>query len=158
VNPFDALGLPATTALTDLDVRDAWRSIAAATHPDQDGGGNPAAYAAASAAYAQLRTGWGRGEALADLAAQARPGTRHRELELRPGLPEVGWRAVAQLPARVRHGRPGRLILRTIAAAAAAVTAVTLTAGTPAAPATAAGCLLWWACTACGDLAPPPGR
>jgi hypothetical protein len=158
VNPFDALGLPATVSLTDQDVRDAWRGIAATTHPDQDGGGDPPAYAAAAAAYAQLRTGWGRGEALADLAAQPRPGTGNRDPESLPGLPGPGWRTVAQLPAGVRHGRPGRLALRTVAAVAAAVIAVTVTAGTPAAPATAAGCLLWWACAARGDLAPPPGR
>lgn len=154
MNPFDALGLTTTVSLTDADVRAAWRAAAAATHPDQDGGGDPAAYAAAAAAYAQLRTGWGRSEALADLTAQARPAIR----PLEPKLPGAGWRTAAQLPARVRHGRPGRLALRTIAAVAAAVTALTLTAGTPAAPATAAGCLLWWACTARGDLAPPPGR
>lgn len=124
VNPFDALGLPAAGALTDQDVRDAWRDVAAATHPDRDGGGDPAAYAAAAAAYAQLRTGWGRGEALADLAAHARPATWHREPEIRPGLLGAGWRAVALLPARVRCGRPGRLALRTVVAVAAAVIAV----------------------------------
>lgn len=157
MNPFDALGLPATGALTDADVRSAWRGIAAATHPDQDGG-DPAAYAAAAAAYAQLRTSWGRGEALADLAAQVSPGTWRPQQEARPGLLAARWRTVALLPARIRHGRPGRLAVRTIVAVTAAVIAVALTAGTPSAPAAAGGCLLWWACTARGDLAPPPGR
>jgi curved DNA-binding protein CbpA len=156
VNPFDALGLPATTALTDAEVRDAWRAAAAATHPDQ--GGDPAAYAAAAAAYAQLRTGWGRSEALADLAARPQlSDARSREPQVSTGIP-AAWQAVALLPARARHGRPGRLAARTLIAVTAAVIAVTLTAGTASAPATAAGCLLWWACTARGDLAPPPGR
>jgi hypothetical protein len=39
--------------------------------PGRADGGNPAAYAAATAAYAQLRTPWGRTEALADLASGA---------------------------------------------------------------------------------------
>lgn len=158
MNPFDALGLPATGALTDADVRNAWRGIAAATHPDQDGGGDPAAYAIAAAAYRQLRTAWGRSEALADLTAQAHPDTWQQEPEASPGLAATGWRTAGLLPARIRHGRPGRLAVRTLIAAVAAAFAVTLTAGTPSAPATAAGCLLWWACTARGDLAPPPGR
>jgi len=158
VNPFDALGLPATATLTDAGVRDAWRGIAAATHPDQAGGGDPAAYAAAAAAYAQLRTAWGRSEALADLAAQARPGAWAREPDARPGVLAARWRTVTLLPARIRHGRPGRLAVRTVVAVTAAVIAVAVTAGTPSAPATAVGCLLWWACTARGDLAPPPGR
>ena len=57
-----------TPDLTDEQVRAAWRTIAAATHPDRPDGGNPARYAAASAAYGQLRTAWGRSEAYADLA------------------------------------------------------------------------------------------
>jgi curved DNA-binding protein CbpA len=51
MNPFSALGLPADPHLTDEQVRAAWRSIAAATHPDRPYGGDPARYAAASAAY-----------------------------------------------------------------------------------------------------------
>ena len=68
MNPFTALGLPVRPDLTDEQVRTAWRTIAAATHPDRPDGGNPARYAAASAAYGQLRTAWGRSEAYADLA------------------------------------------------------------------------------------------
>jgi curved DNA-binding protein CbpA len=55
-DPFTVLGLPADPALTDEQVRAAWRAIATATHPDRDDGGDPAAYTAASAAYAVLRT------------------------------------------------------------------------------------------------------
>jgi hypothetical protein len=42
-------------------------------HPDQPDGGDPARYTVASAAYAMLRTRWGRSEAYADLAATAPP-------------------------------------------------------------------------------------
>ena len=75
-NPFTALDLPVRPDLTDAQVRAAWRAIAAATHPDRPGGGDPAQYAAASAAYAALRTGWGRSEAYADLISQAPPPAR----------------------------------------------------------------------------------
>ena len=68
LNPFDALGLPARPDLTDEQVRAAWRAIAAATHPDRRDGGDVARYTAATAAYAVLRTAWGRSEAFADLA------------------------------------------------------------------------------------------
>jgi len=62
VNPFTALGLPADPHLTDEQVRAAWRTIAAATHPDRPDGGNVERYTAAATSYAQLRTGWGRSE------------------------------------------------------------------------------------------------
>jgi hypothetical protein len=75
-DPFLVLGLPARADLTDEDVRAAWRRIAAATHPDREDGGDPARYGAAAAAYAMLRTAFGRGEALADRAAS--PLTRPR--------------------------------------------------------------------------------
>src|SRR5690348_4565133 len=71
LNPFLALGLPERPDLTDEQVRAAWRSIAAATHPDRPDGGDLARYTAASAAYAELRTPWGRSEAYADLAERA---------------------------------------------------------------------------------------
>jgi curved DNA-binding protein CbpA len=70
-NPFEALGLPARPDLDDEQVRAAWRAIAAATHPDRPDGGDLAAYTAASAAYAELRTPWARSEAYADLADRA---------------------------------------------------------------------------------------
>lgn len=156
MNPFTALRLPAAPGLTDDQVRQAWRDIAAQTHPDRDDGGDPAAYTAASAAYGQLRTPWGRSEALADLAAAgpyAPP----------PAPPAAApwsalWHAARILPARVRHGRPLHITARAAAASAAAVLAVTVIPGTPSAPAIAAGCALWWVLTSRGDLAPPPGR
>ena len=155
MNPFIALRLPPDPGLTDDQVRAAWRTVAAATHPDRDDGGDPAAYSAAAAAYAQLRTPWGRSEALADLAAvpyvpPAEP------TPTGPGV--VAWRALAILPARIRYGRPLRLAARAVIAAAVALLAVTLIPGNPAAPAVAAGAVLWLAFTAHGDLAPPPGR
>jgi hypothetical protein len=158
VNPFAVLGLPATADLTDADVRAAWRDTATASHPDRADGGDPAAYATAAAAFQQLRTAWGRSEALADIAAHEPPG------RLQPGHPSVApswpgaWEAVALLPARVRHGRPGLLAARTLIAIAAAALGVVTVGGTASAPAIAVGCALWWALTARGDLAPPPGR
>jgi curved DNA-binding protein CbpA len=155
VNPFAALGLPADPGLTDDQVRAAWRAVATRTHPDRDDGGDPAAYSAAAAAYAQLRTGWGRSEALADLAAVPYV----PPAEPVPAEPAASaWRMLVMLPARVRHGRPLRLAARALIAAAVALLAVTLIPGNPAAPAVAAGAFLWLAFTARGDLAPPPGR
>ena len=90
-DPFTVLGLPARHGLTDDEVRAAWRRVAAATHPDRADGGDATRFAAAAAAYTAIRTGFGRAEALADLA---RPAGAHR------------W-----LPARVqglRHQRPVR--------------------------------------------------
>src|ERR1700691_154800 len=66
-DPFAALSLTPSGDLTDQQVRDAWRTIATATHPDRADGGDPERYARASAAYEELRTPFGRGEALADL-------------------------------------------------------------------------------------------
>ena len=155
MNPFTALGLPASGGLSDEQVRAAWRAAAAATHPDRADGGNPAAYAAAEAAYAQLRTPWGRTEALADIGEHPQiPGPPGPHLLLWPAL----FRAAAVLPARVRRGRPRRLAARALLAAGASWAAVILVPGTPAAPAVAAGCALWWLLTARADLAPPPGR
>ena len=84
-DPFAALGLPARPDLSDEQVRAAWRTVAAATHPDRPGGGNPAVYAAASAAYAALRTPWGRSEAYADLMASGPPSAARRARAGRPG-------------------------------------------------------------------------
>ena len=72
-SPFALLGLPASAEVTGEDVRAAWRRIAAATHPDRPDGGDPPRFAAASAAYTTLRTPFGRGEALADMAGGGRP-------------------------------------------------------------------------------------
>lgn len=95
--------------------------------PDQDGGGDPAAYAAATAAYLQLRAAWGHSEALADVAELAIPIAGPAD---RSGSAAAAWRAIAWLPARARHGRPGRLAARSMIAASAALLAVTVIAGT----------------------------
>lgn len=134
-DPFAALGLPARAGLSDEDVRAAWKRIAAATHPDRDDGGDAARYGAAAAAYATLRTSFGRGEALADLglAAPVPRGARHARRMSVPGL---------------CAGGPGRrLALR--AAAAAGVTAAALAAAgwTPATVGLLAGALTWTAVT-----------
>jgi curved DNA-binding protein CbpA len=183
-DPFTVLGLPARPGLTDDDVRAAWRRVAAATHPDRADGGDAARFAAAAAAYTTIRTGFGRTEALADLArpagvrrwkAQA-PGLR-RYRRARAARREAAgpgprrWRPAAdgerrrRRPAaglgagrwwsRVRRGRPARLALR-IAAVAAVSIAVALVAGPrPATPALITGALTWLAVTARHDLAPP---
>jgi hypothetical protein len=156
VNPFTALGLPASPQVTDDQVRAAWRATAARTHPDRDDGGDAAAYTAAAAAYAQLRTPWGRSESLADLTATAY--VRPPEPIKAGSLALAAWQAVAMLPARIRHGRPTRMAIRAMAAAAVAITALTVIPGTPSAPAVVAGAALWWVLTARSDLAPPPGR
>jgi hypothetical protein len=157
-SPFAALGLPARPDLTDEQVRAAWRAIAAATHPDRPGGGNPARYAAASAAYAVLRTAWGRSEAYADLTAQAppavRPSARVLRRPQRPRLP----RSIALIPGRVRHGRPLRLVLRVVVAVLLGAVAARSGAGGPAEAGTVAGLGAWLALTVRGDLAAPPGR
>jgi hypothetical protein len=159
-DPFTALGLPARPDLTDEQVRAAWRGIATITHPDRPDGGDPARYAAASAAYAALRTPWGRSEAYADLAA-APPLTGR---VVAPGAvpaawPRLSWwRAVALIPARVWHGRPARLALRIVAAVVLAVLALHTGAGTPAVAGLVTGIGVWLVLTVRADLAPPPGR
>jgi hypothetical protein len=155
-NPFAVLGLPADPSLSDEQVRTAWRSIATATHPDRDDGGDPARYVAASAAYAVLRIPWRRSEAYADLMGQAPSGGPSVGRASSPGR----WlsRRALLVPARVRHGRPVRLLLRVLAAVALAVIAVGSGAGGPAAAGVLAGLGIWLALTARGDLAPPPGR
>jgi curved DNA-binding protein CbpA len=101
-NPFRALGLDAGPGLSDDEVRAAWHRVAAATHPDRADGGDPAAFSAAAAAYSDLRTPFGRGEALADLAG--RPGGRPR------GPP--GPQAARPTPAASRAGPESRAARR----------------------------------------------
>jgi hypothetical protein len=158
-DPFAALGLPARPDLSDEQVRAAWRQVATATHPDRPDGGDPARYAAASAAYAMLRTPWGRSEAYADLAAApltgrivppaATPAPRRRL---------SWWRALRLIPARIWHGRPARLALRIVAAGVLAVVALHTGAGTPVIAGLVTGIGMWLALTVRADLAPPPGR
>jgi hypothetical protein len=111
-DPFADLGMPASPDLTDEQVRAAWRTIATATHPDRPDGGDQARYAAASAAYAVLRTAWGRSEAYADLAAATTPPALLIRITPQATAPAAQprlspWQAIALLPARIRHGRPG---------------------------------------------------
>ena len=136
--PFAQLGLPAGPNLTDEEVRAAWRRVAAATHPDRQDGGDPAAFAAAAAAYTVLRTPAARGEALADLAR-------------REPMPRQ-----ARGAARVRGGRPGFLAGRLLATTAVCVLAVAAVDWTPAAFGIIAGAVTWLAVTCRSDLAPPP--
>jgi hypothetical protein len=140
--PFAALGLPAEPGLTDDEVRAAWRRVAAATHPDRDDGGDPAAFAAAAAAYTTLRTLTGRREAYADQDAgrgTGRSGQRRR-------------------PARAWRGRPAVLALRVLMAAGISLGAVLAAGWQPASYAVLAGALTWLARTARRELAPARQR
>jgi hypothetical protein len=109
-DPFALLGLESRAGLSDDDVRAAWRRIAAATHPDREDGGDPARFGAAAAAYVVLRTGFGRGEALADLGLGAATdhGGRHAHRRRRsadPAAPGAGrHRAPRRAPAYRRTG------------------------------------------------------
>lgn len=170
-DPFRALGLPADPELTDDDVRATWRRIAAATHPDRGDGGDPAAFAAAAAAYSDLRTPFGRGEALADLAAATPPGggaagrrrlarSRRRARRHGPGdrgaVPEQRAGVAAGWAGRVRQGRPARLALRVLAAAAVCILAVVTDGWQPASSALIVGALTWVARSGRHDLATRP--
>jgi hypothetical protein len=164
-DPFGALGLRPAPDLPDEDVRAAWRRIAVATHPDRQDGGDPQAYRDASAAYALLRTAWGRSEAYADLRAgiiprlpplspPGRP-AGHRQ----PAMPYAPARHSVLLPAaRIWHGRRGRLALRLLAAAMAAFLVWLPHAGTPATAAVWTGIGVWLLVTGRSDLAPPGPR
>jgi len=157
-DPFTTLGLPVRPDLTDEQVRAAWRTIAAATHPDRPGGGNPNRFAAASAAYAALRTPWARSEAYADLIAQA-PRAAPPAARAGPRPPGAGLaRSAVLVPARIRHGRPVRLLVRVLVAAVLALIVARSGAGGPPIAGLLAGLVLWLAFTARADLAPPPGR
>jgi hypothetical protein len=146
--------------LSDEQVRAAWRQVATATHPDRPDGGDPARYAAASAAYATLRTPWRRSEAYADLAA-APPLTGRVVPALRVPAARPApsrWRAVALIPARIWHGRPAHLLARILAAVVLAGLATRTGAGTPAIAGLVTGIGVWLVLTVRADLAPPPGR
>jgi curved DNA-binding protein CbpA len=151
-DPFRVLGLEPRAGLTDDEVHAAWRRTATATHPDREDGGDPQRFAEAAAAYTALRTRFGRGEVLADLAAgraQARPSRRRHVQGLLPGH---------RLWSRVRRGRPARLALRILLAAAAGAAAVAAAGPHPAAPALVTGIATWLVLTARHDLAPRDRR
>ena len=61
-----------------------------------------------------------------------------------------------QLPARIRHGRPRRLVIRALAAAVASLAVLHLIPGQPAAPALVTGLVTWFLLTGRSDLAPRP--
>jgi curved DNA-binding protein CbpA len=164
-NPFAALGLPARADLSDDDVRAAWRRLAAATHPDRADGGDPARFAAAAAAYTVLRTRSGRGEALADLATSAPPSRRTpppgRTGPPGQASPTAEPRAASAttpagpLAARIRHGRPIRLLFRVAIAALVSVGVAIVAGPQPATPALIVGAATWLLLTGRHDLAPP---
>jgi hypothetical protein len=118
----------------------------------------PRAYTAASAAYAVLRTGWGRSEAYADLTATRPLPAAQRAGTGTPRPGEKAVRAALLVPARVRHGRPWHLAARVLAALVLPVVAARSGAGGPATAGMTAGLVVWAGLTARGDLAPPPGR
>ena len=167
-DPFDALGLPARPDLTDEQVRAAWRAIADATHPDRPDGGDIPRYTAAATAYAQLRTGWGRTEAYADLADADLADADEPATVPLPAVPVgassgAAWLgrllgAIWLLPARIQHGRPRRLALRALAVAVLALAVVHAVPGQPAGPAVVTGLITWFALTCHADLASLPGR
>jgi hypothetical protein len=109
-DPFALLGLAPRPGLSDDDVQAAWRRIAAATHPDREDGGDPAKFGAAAAAYVVLRTGFGRGEALADLGVSEATdhGGRHAHRRSRSADPSAHGtgrhRARREAPADRRMG------------------------------------------------------
>jgi curved DNA-binding protein CbpA len=151
-SPFSVLGLVASAELTDDDVRVAWRRVAAATHPDRADGGDPAAFAAAAAAYTLLRTQAGRGEALADVRARSRRPATSGPV---PGLIRRLPRQAAGLASQIARGRPLRLALRMLAVTAAGTLAVAAAGWQPASAAVITGALTWLLRTGRADLARP---
>ena len=165
-DPFSALGLPARADLSDDEVRAAWRRIAAATHPDRSDGGDATRFAAAAAAYAELRTPYGRGEAYADLNSAAPAAVRavndagaaSRAAVSHPAAQREGSGSTAgfRLATRVRTGRPSMLALRFLLAAAVSWACVAVAGWQPATLAIATGALIWLTRTTSHDLAPTP--
>jgi hypothetical protein len=150
---FGALGLAADPALTDDEVRMAWRRVAAATHPDRADGGDPAAFAAAAAAYNLLRTRTGRGEVLADVAEAAGP--TPPPVQRQRGVRWLAGQATG-LPGRISAGRPWRLTARIAVAVALSAAALTVAGSAPAGPALVTGAVTWLVLTGRRDLAPSP--
>lgn len=139
-DPFAALGLTASRDVSDDDVRAAWRRIASGTHPDRDDGGSPEQFAAAAAAYATLRTPFGRGEALADLAeAATAPSQRTRFGPPRGG--PVRHRPPSSYRRSTRRGL--RLAVRLVAIAAVAAFGFAAAGWSPGTVAVLAGAATW---------------
>jgi hypothetical protein len=158
-DPFRALGLERRRELADDDVRAAWRRVAVATHPDRADGGDPAAFAAAAAAYTVLRTRSGRGEALADLLSDSGPARPRPAGRSRPGFrrrPGAILADVVLLGIRIRRGRPLMLAARVLTATAVVAVAVAAVGWQPASIAIMAGALTWLIRTGPSDLGPAP--
>jgi hypothetical protein len=147
-DPFRVLGLEPLPDLTDDEVHAAWRRTASATHPDREDGGDPERFTEAAAAYTALRTRFGRGEILADLATG------------QPLARTGGWRRVLARVSgsRVARGRPAGLALRILVAVAAGTASVIAAGPHPAAPALVTGVATWLILTARHDLAPRDPR
>ncbi len=184
-DPFAVLGLDRDADLTDDDVRAAWRRIAAATHPDLADGGDPGRFAAAAAAYTELRTRYGRGEARAVLAedrgehgagpgqdsgppagklrAHAVRGWRNPVADADFGPSTLLGRRIGRVRVRrvrigrVRIGRvrSARLACRVVAAAGVSALAFLVAGQGPAGPALAVGAATWLVLTARRDLGRP---
>jgi|GEM_PF-2661299 len=120
--------------------------------PSQAGAG-PNAGTAAAAARPVLRAPRQRlrsGARLLAAAITATPAPRH--------LARHAAAAIRLALARVRHGRPGTLALRTAGALIPAGAALHSGAGPAPVVGTVTGIAICLALTARGDLAPPPGR
>ena len=150
---FAALGLDPSAEVTDDDVRIAWRRIAAASHPDRADRGDAEAFAIAAAAYADLRTAYGRGEARANglLGQRGRQARRATQIPPAASVRKVAARAAST----IRHGRAVRLAARTLAAVAAATLGFLAAGPGPAGPALAAGAATWLMLTVRRDLRAP---
>jgi hypothetical protein len=149
MTPFEVLGLPASPAVTDDEVRSAWRRIAEATHPDRPDGGDPIAFAEATAAYTALCTAAGRGEELADFRSPAGGGVPGYAVPVGKN-PLVRLLLAATLP--LQHGRPVRLAFRLLAVAATGALAVAGAGWQPASLAVMIGALTWLLLTGRSDL------
>jgi hypothetical protein len=147
-DPFAVLGLAAHADVSDDEVRARWRRIAAATHPDRADGGDPERFAAAAAAYTELRTSFGRGEAR---AALGQAGTWPGAVRMRRGGAAVPFAVPVPVPGWRTGWRPGWLALRVIAAAMAAAIAIVVSGHGPAGPALATGAGTWLLLTARRD-------
>jgi hypothetical protein len=102
-------------------------------------------------------------EASADLTEQAGPDTSSRPpapagAGTAPGPPWQPLVRAAQVPARIRRGRPLRLLIRAAAVAALSLVVLHLIPQTAAAPADVFGLIWWFVLTGRKDLAPPPER
>jgi hypothetical protein len=149
-DPFDILRLDPDADPTDDDIRSAWRRVAAATHPDRADGGDPAAFAAAAAAYTTLRTAAGRREVLAD---QREPASGRIPGDPVPAPNRTLAALAAGVTRHVRDGRPLRLAARLIATAGISALAVGAVGWQPASIAIITGTLTWLLLTGRSDLA-----